>query len=49
MAFYLLQEDGVSKITLEDGTGFVLLEEGSTPPVVQATPYRPVWKLRRRD
>ena len=30
MAFYLLQEDGVSKITLEDGTGFILLEEAGT-------------------
>jgi L-lactate permease len=24
--FYLLQEDGASKFTLEDGTGFLLLE-----------------------
>jgi hypothetical protein len=28
---YLLQEDGASKITLEDGTGFLILE--SSPDV----------------
>lgn len=26
VTFYLLQEDGVSKIILEDGTGFLVLE-----------------------
>ena len=26
MSTYLLQEDGTSKFTLEDGTGFILLE-----------------------
>lgn len=31
MAFYLLQESGF-KITLEDGTGFILLEEEAPPP-----------------
>lgn len=32
---YILQEDGVSRITLEDGSGFLLLEEsGSGAPVL---------------
>jgi len=35
MAFYLLQENGF-KITLENGTGFLLLEQGA------------VGRLRRR-
>lgn len=36
MAFYLLLEDGVSKIVLEDATGFILVEavdgQGTGPP-----------------
>lgn len=39
MASYLVQEeDGTSRLTLEDGTGFILLEESGvtpTPTVVQ--------------
>ncbi len=31
MADYLLQEDGVGKFTLEDGSGFILLEDGVVP------------------
>lgn len=31
MASYILQEDGSSKITLEDGSGFLLLEPVSSP------------------
>lgn len=33
MAFYLLQENG-DKITLEDGTGFLILEETTAGPTV---------------
>ncbi len=32
MADYLLQEDGVGKFTLEDGSGFILLESGGPAP-----------------
>lgn len=43
MAFYLLQEDGF-KIALEDGTGFILLEEGGHRP----RPIAPIMAARRR-
>ena len=34
MSCYLVQEsDGVSRFTLEDGSGFLLLEECEEPPV----------------
>lgn len=32
MASYLLQEDGVSKLMLEDGTGFIILDELAVTP-----------------
>jgi hypothetical protein len=38
VANYLVQEeDGTSRFTLEDGSGFILLEDGVTPP----TPTEP--------
>ncbi len=38
MADYLVQEvDGTSRFTLEDGTGFILLEAGAPPPPPQET------------
>lgn len=45
MVDYLLQEDGVSKFTLEDGSGFLLLE--SLPEIVGRA-IRVVWTLSRR-
>lgn len=37
---YLVQEeDGVSRITLEDGTGALLLEESDLPPGAGAGDY----------
>ncbi len=49
MSCYLLQEDGVSRFILEDGTGFLLLES-CTPPVVPPEPGvgGPLRKGRRR-
>lgn len=55
VASYLLQEDGVGKFTLEDGTGFILLETGApvTPPSPQGgfvipVPRRRILDKRRR-
>ena len=52
MASYLLQEDGVGKFTLENASGFILLEDG-TAPVVPVQPsgvqLRPVIPRRVLD
>jgi hypothetical protein len=41
MSCYLVQEeDGVSRFTLEDGTGFLLLEECEEPPAGGDEPWR---------
>ena len=46
MSSYLLQEDGLSKIALEDGTGFIILEQtGTTLP----RPIAPIMAARRRN
>lgn len=37
---YVLQEDGTSKITLEDGSGFLLLEETDPFPIGYARNYQ---------
>jgi hypothetical protein len=41
MSCYLVQEeDGVSRFTLEDGSGFLLLEECEGPPTPGDEPWR---------
>ncbi len=46
MAFYLLQEDGVSRILLEDLSGAILLED---PVTSRPRPIAPIMSARRRN
>jgi len=47
---YLVQEeDGTSKIILEEGSGFIILEESTgTTPVTSTNIYDPTFRPRRR-
>ena len=47
MADYLVQEDGVSRLTLEDGSGFILLEEQGAAPAVTRGMKTKMWHRTR--
>lgn len=46
MASYLLQEDGLSKFALEDGSGFLILDALATTVIPR--PIAPIMAARRR-
>lgn len=49
MSDYLVQqEDGVSRFTLQEGTGFILLQEDGPPPSSGTGSYIPTFRPRRR-